>query len=148
MRIVEVKDSGFFAGHLFQKEFGTPPPADPMNYVALWTDGADPSALHVIGYIHVGHSEEPDIREIGFVGGLCVDHRFQEKGVRKSLLASVETFLQWKKAFFIYTDNPELALECGYEALSHPYLMVKWRDPLSSDEKARLIKAAMSVGPF
>ena len=148
MRIVEVKDSFFFAGHLFQKAFGTPPPAEPMNFVALYMDAADPLVLHVIGCIHVGHSEEPDIREIGFVGGLCVDPRFQEREIRKSLLASVDTLIQEKKAFFVYTNDPELALECGYEAFPDLYLAVKWRDPLPSDEKARLIKAAVSVGPF
>ena len=129
MRIVEVEDSSFFAGHLFQKAFGNLPPAEPVNYAAIWMDTADPSVLHVIGFIHLGYSEEPDIREIGFVGGLCVvllifRRKVWEKGCCLPWIHS-----HGKKAFFVYTDNPMLASECGYEALPHPYLMVKWKSP-------------------
>ena len=107
MRIVEVEDSSFFAGYLFQKAFGRLPPAEPVNYAAIWMDTAEQSLLHVIGFIHLGYSEEPDIREIGFVGGLCVDPRFQGKGVGRRLLSSMDTLVTGEEGLLYLYGQPE-----------------------------------------
>jgi ABC-type polysaccharide/polyol phosphate transport system ATPase subunit len=144
VKIIETQDSLFFAAKLFQEAFGQSPPTQPSNYVALYPDSKDRSVFHLAGFIHVEHVVE----EMGLVGGLCVDNQWRGKGLRERLFIAVEEMNQGEKAFFVYTDNPGLPSECGYHALPHPYLMVKWVEPLLPEEKARLIGAAMAIGPF
>ncbi len=143
VRIIKIQDSPFFAGDLFFRAFGHPPPKNPTNYVAIHVDSKNPSAFHVIGFIHV-----EQIDDMGLVGGLCVAAQWHGKGLGKRLLSSADDKKDRFKAFFVHTEDPRIATECGYEPLSHPYLMVKWVRALSSEEKERLINAAMAIGPF
>ncbi len=143
VRIIEVQDSPFFAGDLFFRAFGHPPPKNPTNYVAIHVDSKNPPAFHAIGFIHV---EQVD--DMGLVGGLCVDAQWHGKGLGKRLLSSADDKKDRFKALFVHTDDPRIAAECGYEPLPHPYLMVKWVGLLSPEEKKRLIATAIAIGPF
>ena len=86
--------------------------------------------------------------DMSLVGGLCVDRQWRGTGVGRRLLLSVDEKRRREKAFFVYTDDSRLASDCGYEVLSHPYLMVKWMESLSEGEKADLVDAAKVFGPF
>jgi hypothetical protein len=144
VRIIETQDASFFAENLFQEAFGQSPPPQPSNYVALYPDSRDRSAFHLVGFIHVEHV----VDEMGLVGGLCVDNQWWGRGLRERLLISVEKREKREKAFFVYTDDPGLASECGYHALPHPFFLGKWVEPLLPEEKARLIGDAIAIGPF
>jgi ABC-type polysaccharide/polyol phosphate transport system ATPase subunit/GNAT superfamily N-acetyltransferase len=143
IRIIEVQDPSFFAEHLFRDAFGHSPPQGPSNYVALYADLGSPSDLKVIGFVHLER-----VGEMGLVGGVCVDHQWRGRGIGKKLLNSVDEKRRQEKAFFVHTDKPTIASACGYEALPHPYLMVKWMEPLSEEEKAKIAGTAWAFGPF
>lgn len=143
LRIIEVQDSEFFSGKLFFNAFGQPPPTTPTNYAAIYMDSKNPSIFYVLGFIHMER-----IGEMGLVGGLCIEQRWQGKGLGKILLNFVDNRKNGIKAFFVYTNDSRLAMECGYEPLPHPCLMVKWILSLSPEEKERLIDAVMKIGPF
>jgi ABC-type polysaccharide/polyol phosphate transport system ATPase subunit/GNAT superfamily N-acetyltransferase len=143
IRIIEVQDPSFFAEHLFRDAFGHSPPQGPSNYVALYSDSGSPSDLKVIGFVHLER-----VGEMGLVGGVCVDRQWRGRGIGKKLLISVDEKRREEKALFVHTDNPTIASACGYETLPHPYLMVKWMEPLSEEEKARIAGAAWAFGPF
>ena len=143
LRIIEVQDPEFFSGNLFFNAFGQPPPATPTNLAAIYMDSKNPSVFYVLGFIHV-----EKISEMGLVGGLCIEPGWQGKGLGKILLNFVDRKKEGMKAFFVYTNDSRLATECGYESLSHPYLMVKWFQSLSPEEKERLTNSAMAIGPF
>lgn len=38
--------------------------------------------------------------------------------------------------------------QCGYVRLDHPYLIVRWNRPLSSEAQTALIKKVAAIGPF
>jgi ABC-type polysaccharide/polyol phosphate transport system ATPase subunit len=143
IRVVEAEDSSFFAEGLFQDAFGHSPPKGPSNYVALYSDSGSQSDLKVIGFVHLER-----VGEMGLVGGVCVDRRWWGRGIGKKLLISVDEKRRDEKAFFVRTDDPRIASACGYEALPHPHLMVKWLEPLSEEEKSRIAGAAWAFGPF
>jgi len=143
LRIIEVQDPEFFSGDLFFNTFGQHPPTTPTNFAAIYMDSKNPSAFYVLGFIHI---EQMD--EIGLVGGLCIEKRWQGKGLEKMLLNFVDHKKEGMKAFFVYTNDPRLPAECGYESLPNSYLMVKWFQSVSPEEKERLTGDAMAIGPF
>jgi len=143
VRVIEVQDSLFFAGRIFQDAFGDPPPVYPRNYVAIYEDSNHPSTFHVIGFVHL-----QQIGEMGLVAGLCVDRPWRGKGLGKILLESMENQDEWIKALFICTSDPRIPATCGYESLSHPRLMAKWIKPLSLEKKEKMINIALAIGPF
>jgi N-acetylglutamate synthase-like GNAT family acetyltransferase len=143
VRVIEVQDSLFFAGRLFQDAFGDPPPVFPRNYVAIYEDSNNPSTFHVIGFVHL-----QQIGEMGLVAGLCVGRQWRGKGLGKILLESMENQDEWIKALFVYTGDPRIPAICGYESLSHPRLMAKWIKPLSLEKKEKMINIALAIGPF
>lgn len=148
IKVIEVEDASYFAGHLFRDAFNEPPPSHPSNYVALYADPDDLATFRVIAFIHVGQTEKTILNEVGFIGGLWINPQWQGRGVEKLLFSTIEGKLADKKAFVVYTDNPDSFIPWGYEALPHSYLMVKWMTLLSLEEKTRIIDAVMSVGPF
>ena len=143
IRIIEVDDPSFFAEDLFNRAFGHSPPPGPSSYVALYSDSESPSTVQVIGFVHL-----EQVGEMGLVGGVCVDHPWRGRGIGKRLLSFVSGKRRKERAFFVHTDDPRLASVCGYEALPYPYLMVKWMEPLSEEEKTRILGAALEFGPF
>ena len=143
IRIIEVDDPSFFAEDLFHRAFGHSPPPGPSSYVALYSNSESPSTVQVIGFAHLER-----VGEMGLVGGVCVDHPWRGRGIGKRLLSFVSGKRRKERAFFVHTDDPRLASVCGYEALPYPYLMVKWMEPLSEEEKTRILGAALEFGPF
>jgi len=143
VKIIKVQDSLFFAGKLFQDAFGDPPPVFPSNYIAIYEDSKNPLTFHVVGFVHLLR-----IGEMGLVAGLCVDRQWRGKGLGKKLLASMDNQDEWIKALFVYTSDPRIPAKCGYESLSHPYLMAKWIKPLPLEKKEKMINIAIAIGPF
>lgn len=148
LKVIEVEDASYFAGHLFRDAFNEPPPSHPSNYVALYADPDDLATFHVIAFIHVGQTEKTILNEVGFIGGLWINPQWQGRGVEKLLFSTIEGKLADKKAFAVYTDHQDSFIPWGYEVVPHSYLMVKWTAPLSMEEKTRIVNAVMSVGPF
>ncbi len=146
IRIIEIDDLSFWAGRLFRECYGHDSPSNPRNFVAVYPDSGDLSSslFAVVGCIHMECVSD----EISLVGGLCVDHQWRGKGVDKRLLLSVDEKRRREKAFFVYTDDSRFASDCGYKGLPQPYLMVKWMESLSEEEKAGLVDAAGALGPF
>ncbi len=143
VKVIEVQNSLFFAGRIFQDAFGDPPPVFPKNYVAIYEDSNNPSTFHVIGFVHL-----QQMGEMGLVAGLCVDRQWRGKGLGKTLLESMDNQEEWIKALFVYTSDPRIPAICGYESLSHPRLMAKWIKPLSLEKKEKMINMALAIGPF
>lgn len=144
IKIVQVSDAAFFIGDLFRKTFAQPPPITPVHYVAFARSA--PSTFEAVGYYHV------DFRtEYALVGGLCVDARYRNRGLGEVFSTIVFADAGNRKAFFCYVGIPvsqAIARRVGYSETRQQYLMVKWMQPISDDEKERILTEVIAIGPF
>ena len=153
VRELKAADAGSVA--LFQRAFGSAPPAVPRHFVAV----LDSSESLVAGYLHFTVFE-PDVY---LCGGLCVDARLYRRlsARQRSRVASEGSLARWlsreaiaalgrKKAVFAYTGDDRSrrdALALGFVPIDSPFLLVQWHD-LPETSRAGLVKRVAAQGPF
>ena len=171
LRIFETRDGERLAGDLFRECFRAPfpkprdhcglaiptPPEAWHQYVAVYTWPG--GAAETVGFCNwIRH------RDVYLEGGMCVKPGFYRRlppedfrairaagGVAQAMMAQASRELNDCKAWFGYCGDAKamaVDLRAGYERTAHPYLIVKWFQPLSPDERRRLIGDIQAIGPF
>lgn len=151
----QVEVPGPAASALFERQFGGPPPADGIHYVAM----REARAGGVSAYTHY-YEHEPGVF---LCGGLCVDSRDYRRLTREQRLAVAEagSLSRWlsvvsiadlpaKRAVFAFTGDSRSrrdAFAIGFELAVEPHLLVQWHaEPPAS--RAALIERIHRLGPF
>ncbi len=141
IQIIKVDNAAFFIADLFRKTFSSPPPSDPVHYVAFHQIG--PSTFEAIGYYHVTYCGE-----YALVGGLCVDTRYRNRGIGEKLERIVFEDAGDTKAYFAHVGDPTRARRVGFIDTKHDHLVVRWMRNLSEEEKERILSTVAALGPF
>lgn len=154
----EVREGAPYAGALFQRKFGSPIPAYPNHYIALYRDGE--GALHLASYGHVLLHEG-----IGLGGGSCSDERVMRRmqsaeraqlkaagGLHCLLIRFIfRAFAAKAPILFAYCGDKRaeiVDLRAGFERTPHPLLFRRVLAPLAETEIAALTQRAAVFGPF
>jgi hypothetical protein len=161
LRTFEVADAQAFAGELFRRSFGHPPPAEPRHFVLVYVPPADAedAACAVVAYSH-----HRAFDEVYLGGGMCVDERayrrfpkwlfraVREQGGLATIIARDSiSMLGESPACFGHVGEPrarQADLRTGFVDTGRPHLMVFWRKPLPDAERERLIAKVEAYGPF
>jgi hypothetical protein len=157
VRIDEVADAEFYVGDLFRGRFGGDPPDYPKHFVA-WYRAARNSFV-ALGYLHCTVEDD-----LCLCGGVVEDERAigrmpapQQHALRASgglaarLLRDACASLPSMPAFWACVGEPRLRetfLAAQFEALDHPYLMVRWNAMPSTSARNALVERVVALGPF
>ena len=158
LRIEVVEDGAFFAGDLFRRKYGHPPP-DFGRHIVVFHRG-ESRALHVASYLHVWTQGS-----IGLTGGACTDGEVirrmsaaQRSAIESSggILAHTlaYAFVRYEKdvdAFFGHCGDRralEVIPNVGLLPTEAPHLFVRWSAELDEATRRRLIDQAVKLGPF
>ena len=158
VRISEVDDGDFFAGELFRRKFGAPPPVQGHHFVAFLKNAEN--RFQAAGYLHCH-----EFGDIVLVGGGCTDghqlrtldapqsHAVNEAGgILFNLLGYAFHHLHNRcDAFFGHCGNARaeaVDLRAGFVKTEHPNLLVNFHKPLHEVYQRALIAKAVAVGPF
>ena len=156
--IESVESADFFAGSLFRRKYGHPPPDFGRHIVAFYRD-AD-AMLRVASYLHVWTRGA-----IGLPGGACTDGQVI-RGMPEQQLSAIDAagglmmqtllyaFERWQgelDAFFTYCGD-ERALSViphiGFVPTPDRHLFVRWNAELDDASRHRLYLEAHAIGPF
>jgi hypothetical protein len=158
LRVTSIDDGEFFAGHLFRRKYGVPPPTFGRHVVALHR--RDESTFRVASYVHMWTQGT-----IGLLGGACTDGRVlremppqelqlvNESGglLRQTLRYCFTRFADEVEAFFGHCGDPralEVVFDAGFSPSGLPHLIVRFPRELSAARQQELIRQAHAIGPF
>lgn len=155
--ITEVDDGDFFAGELFRRKFGDPPPPVPHHVVAFVRTARGDFAP--IAYTHFYRTDA-----ICLVGGMSTDGRafaHLEPAAREAVAAGgglAYYMLHYgfarfadAQAFFGHVGDArarEVDLSAGFRDTAHEHLMVYFPRPLPEPDQQALVAQAHAIGPF
>ncbi|MEO8102972.1 MAG: hypothetical protein ABI790_10615 [Betaproteobacteria bacterium] len=171
LKIVESKDAAPIASGLFYEAYRQdfPSPRDyqiletairPDNwrqYVAIytWADGTEEC---------VGFCNYIKYKDVYLEGGLAVRKNFYRRlsreaftdcsehgGIAQIIMETIATRLTDCVAWFGYVGDAKslrVCLRVGYLQIDHPYLIVKWMQPLDDTVKRKWIDEITRIGPF
>lgn len=158
IRISEVDDGDYFAGDLFRRKFGSPPPVQKHHLVAFVRGVGD--GLLAAGYLHL-----MPFGDTMLVGGGCTDgnvlRRLQAPQQEAVNAAGGILFQLLRHAFAHYGDRceaflgycgdaraEEVDLRAGFVKTGHPNLLVHFHKPLHAVMQRALIAKGAAIGPF
>lgn len=158
LTITEIDDAEFFAGPLFRRKFGVPPPTSGHHLGAFYRDAG--GCVRLAGYSHMW-----PFGDVYLSGGSCSDGAVigaMQDAERTALYAAGGVWhLVLKYAFRRYADRcdaffghcgdaraREVALRSGFEDAGHPHLIVNWHKPLHPNLQRALIAKVHALGPF
>jgi hypothetical protein len=171
LKVFESKDAVHYAGALFRESFAqdfpvphafrileTPiGPEDWRQYVAVytWPDGAEEC---------VGFCNWIKYKDVYLEGGLAVRKNFYRRldkaefaecsklgGVAQIIMETAFSEQTDSVASFGYCGDLKalrVDLRAGYTQIDHPYLIVKWMQPLDDSTKRQWIDDVARIGPF
>lgn len=155
--ITEVEDGDFFAGPLFRRKFGDPPPALPHHIVAFGR--REDASLVPVAYAHF-----LVFGDIALIGGMSTDGQgltqlaqaareavSQAGGLALYLLHYGFARFSGISAFFGHVGDArarEVDLKAGFRDTQHEHLMVYFPEVLPEWKQKALIAKARSIGPF
>lgn len=155
--ITEVDEGGFFAGELFRRKFGDPPPPVPHHVVAFVRTGEG-------GFVPIAYTHFYRTGAICLVGGMSTDGRafaHLPEAMRQAVAAAGGLacymlhygFARFAdaKAFFGHVGDArarEVDLRAGFRDTAHEHLMVYFPRPLPEPTQQALIAQAHAIGPF
>lgn len=157
VRVEEVSDAEFYAGALFRRRFGGPPPDYPRHYVAFYRHGR--SRYLPVGYIHYTRFEDTWL-----CGGMVIDERLYRRipaphrklikeagGIAELMLRDTFARLADAPAIWGYVGDKqaeEVDSRVGFRHTHHPHVMVVWNRELPEAEKAARLERVIALGPF
>lgn len=153
-----VDDGAAFAAPLFQRKFGSPPPAQGHHFLAFHRDAE--TRLQVLGYTHF-----TPFGDIMLGGGACTDERVLRRmpaeqraaladagGAYFVLLRHAMGWLSTRcDAMFGYCGDVRaeaVDLRAGFVKTEYPHLLVHFHKPLHAVLQRALIAKAAAIGPF
>lgn len=153
-----VQDGDWFAGALFRRKFGAPPPAMGHHVVAFCR--LPSGTLATLGYAHF-----MPFGDIVLVGGVCTDGQVMAMlsetqraaidaagGVYFNLLGyAFARFAGECEAYFGYCGDARaetVNLRAGFVRTEHPHLLVNFHKPQHEVMQRALIAKAAAIGPF
>jgi len=171
LNVFESKDAARHASTLFRESFGSDfpvpcayrildtmvQPEDWRQYVAIytWPDGTEEC---------IGFCNWIKYKEVYLEGGLAVRKSFYRRldketyadcsgrgGIAQIIMETAATELTDCVAWFGYCGDAKalrVDLRVGYEQLDHPYLIVKWMQPLDEATRKKWIDDVLRIGPF
>ena len=158
IRLSEVDDGEFFAGDLFRRKFGEPPPPHGHHLVALHRDPA--GLLRTLAYVHFF-----EFGDIILVGGGCTDGNAiralpepTRERIRRAdglllhlLRYGFSRYAERCEAYFGHCGDARaeaVDLKAGFIHSGHPQLLVHWHKPLHPVIQRALLAKAVAVGAF
>ncbi len=171
LQLIWLDNAAFFASGLFSESFGgafpepvpivldgiSIPKEDWHQCVALyrWPNGL----IETIGFCNWIR-----FRNVYLEGGLCVKAGFYKRlprqhwlecqargGVAQLMMEFGSERLNTLPAWFGYCGDKRSLIvtrRVGYQPTSHPYLIAKWFETLTDDEKNRISDQVARIGPF
>jgi hypothetical protein len=160
LRTFEVPDASVVAGDLFRRSFGHDVPDYPRHFVLVYSPapGEADTTPQVVAYVH-----QSPFEEVFLTGGMCVDaaayRRFpaelfgevRREGGLATIVTRDSIAMLGAPAVFGHVGEPRARaadLRSGFVDTGREHLMAVWCQPLSDDEKARLVERVAALGPF
>lgn len=157
LKVEEVSSAEFYAGDLFRRRFGGPPPDYPRHFVALYR--ARRLQFWPLGYIHYTAFEDSHL-----CGGMVMDDRLYRRvplqhrtlmkasgGVAEYMLRQTFARLQDSPAIWGYVGDKQaesVDLRVGFRHTTHPHIMVVWNQDLAEEERQARLARVIRLGPF
>ena len=155
--VLEVSDAEFFAGPLFKRVFGAPPPAFPRHFVCLYRSEA--GDMRSAGYVHFSAFES-----LYLAGGLVVDktlyasipkEHLDEVGPNRSIggyvMAEGIGRLTDAAAVFAFIGDARsvtVNLAIGYVPTHIEKLYAYWKRDFPEEIRRAAAERVMRIAPF
>lgn len=159
LTVTEVDNAELFISKLFQRKFHSRPPDFRRHFVAFFKPDSDSSHVTPVGYVH-----QTPYLDCHLCGGLVIDDRIyrlmsvsQRKVIREAggiaeiLLHYSFSKLGHTKAVWGHvgdTKSEKVVLRVGFVHTVAKPIMVCWRENLEQQEKDKLLKKIIALGPF
>ena len=156
--ITEVENGSFFAGALFTRKLGGPPPEFGRHIVVFYR--REDGAYYPLSYLHFWRQDR-----IGLIGGACTDGRVMRLMtpaqaqalnaaggmLHQTSLFAFSRFEEGLDAFFCRSGDTrarKVLFAAVFCQTSNEHLLIKRVKALQADEEQALFEQAMALGSF